>query len=209
MYMNSIYVSITIFLCSLERIWIPIIIQATIVPFHALWCCIFAKRGIEGIAIALNITDFLSLALLLLYINYNSEEDAVLKEAWVKISMESLEDFQDYSIKAFSSFIIQAMVVWSYFIIIIATGWIGSTDYAAYTIVMTIMQPLILYHLSFSYAISALVGQQMGQYSISSAQKIFKVATTFCFASSILFSIIVYSYPSSFVKFFETSPKIA
>ena len=57
-----------------------------------------------------------------------------------------------------SSLLLQALYYWCYYTIVSFSGWLGVKEYAAVSFLNILGLPIMYYHTSFSYAISALVG---------------------------------------------------
>jgi Na+-driven multidrug efflux pump len=115
-----------------------------------------------GIALAQNITDFCTLGLLMVYMQIKKQKCQVLKDSWIAITRTSLNKFCEYTKIAFDSFLLFGLHNFSYFIIASFAGWLGVNEYAAITFLNIFSIQIAFFHMSFSYALSALIGQYLG-----------------------------------------------
>lgn len=209
LFMQTLFTSTSIYLSAMERMFIPMAIQCAVVPLHYLLCQLFVINldfQIVGCAFAQNITITTAFVLINIYVKYSNDD--ILKESWVSFSVKSLEEFKSYVWTALTSLLLLALDYWCYYIITSFGGWLGVKEYAAVSFLNILGLPITFYHVSFSYAISALVGQYLGANKCRKAKKVFKVAILTCLSSLLVINTTLFIYMENIVMNYTQDPEL-
>ena len=166
-YMDCLFESVALYFTAMEKSYIPMIIQGSILPVHLLCCELYVNTfgfGYLGVAHASNTTNFF--CLVAIYLLVKCIKDPEVKQAWVPFNMDVFVELKSFIKFAFAGLLIHCFQSWANEGIQIISGWIGTTGQAAVVIVYSILSVMMFIPMSFSYSISALVGAALGQGNI-------------------------------------------
>jgi Na+-driven multidrug efflux pump len=128
----------------------------------------------------------------MVYMQIKKQKSQILKESWIAITRSSLNKFCEYTKIAFDSFLLYGLHNFSYLIIVSFAGWLGVKEYAAITFLNIFSLQIVFFHMSFSYALSALIGQYLGAYEYLKAKRIMVVSMITCFLMLCVINLILY-----------------
>jgi Na+-driven multidrug efflux pump len=161
-YLDCILQSISIFFTSMQKSYIPMLVQMVFIPLHPFWCRLLVQYyGYEGTAMAYNLTIGLSLISIIGYVRATSNTE--IQQVWVPFNIDIINSMGVFIRLAFSGLLLFCFEEWCNQGIQFISGFLGVDDQAAMVITFSMVIMIIFVPLSFGFATSALIGSALGQ----------------------------------------------
>lgn len=118
------------------------------------------QTGIKGVAMAISLSNFNLLLLLICYIYFSG----VFKNTWTRLSLECMREWRSYLSLAIPSCISICLEWWWYEFMIILCGWLGNPKETVSAIGILIQTTSLIYVFpsSLSYGVSTRVAHELG-----------------------------------------------
>lgn len=187
---------------------IPIYTQLFSTSLHVLWCYIFVQRmnlGELGVALAINITYFLNMAITDALLRYKTERfgDMIF---WYDES--SFTNLGPYVTLAFQGMLLSIAEFSIFDVLNVVAGTISVQAAAAQSISTQMGDLVYMFAIGFSYASSAFTGNYIGQNQIGMAKKFSKFIVAYGFVFILLLSSAIYIKRDFVSSIFTKDPKI-
>ena len=127
----------------------------------------YTDYGINGCAIAQNITYTLQFILIIVYLNYSSDE--TIQKCSVMPSMKTFETFKEFLHMAKYTLFLESLNIWIYEIISLMSGFLTVKDQAALAVDWNIKMLFIYLPYSFNLSITTLVSSSLSEGNIALA----------------------------------------
>ena len=179
------------YLQGMKIFYLTMWIQFTTMILHCLWCYIFVfntNLGLVGASISTCITYFLNFIIVTVILSY--KEDIVHPESWHFFNKDSFRSFCEFLKYGIPSTLMLCFEWWCFEVLSLLAGMLSVNELAANVVLFNLIS--FLYHnaLGMSFAISNLVGNNIGSQKPNTAKRYF-ITSVFIILFFGVFSVAV------------------
>ena len=172
--------------------------------FHCWLFLVYLEMGIEGLGIAVTLTQVVVFVGMLILTNM--QED--LKEALIPFDKRAFQDLSPYFNIAFPGYVMLALEWWVWELMILISGLLGVEEQAVQVILMTLVAYFFHFSNGFSFAASALIGQQIGKGDLEKAKLFYGSFRIITGISLMITSSLLYFFRRQILSSFSSDKQI-
>lgn len=186
----------------------PFICQLVTSVLHFAWCTIFIqafKWELVGAAISLNITYFLNMIALDLYVRFSKEFEGT----YVPHDARSLQEWPVYLRIGLFGAILECLGWWNLHICFLFSGYLGTTSVSTQVIVMQIKNFTTMIPTGVAFAASGFVGNCIGMNQVERARNYADVSINYSMFLTFIIICIFMAGSHTITHFFTSDDTLA